>query len=474
MQKFIKATKSAAIAALCTVGILSLSGCDKYGKMLRDAPDEYIETAMENTMESMGGKGFSEEKKLLEQALEDGSFSLGFEVEGITFNGVCEVKEKSNAMSQMYTISNAEGNSAQIYLFADKDGFKFGTTGESGSHIYDVTLEGLAEKLAASIFAPGSGSAYEMSEEDYKVLSEYAEMLSAAMNSTDGSSDKYQKVIDDFVKNLSPMTVEGADVDIGGETVKANTITYSITTEEAKGLLNNILDLLIEDGQFDEETTGLTEEEFRAQYDEAMASLGDFSITAAYDVNAKTHVLMRSDIKMNITAEGETVSIGLRSVYGADPAAAEKQTHFFSMEADGETLDVVMDVTHTETSTEVKANMTSGGESAELFTVTANKDGENYSVSAIIGTITAGMEGTLNTSAASFDMTVDKVYANVGGGEMSYTPSVKVNVKKGGEISELDAEGEFLDITEEEMNALVESVANDFDKVLGLGAEPLS
>ena len=128
MKKFIRAAKTAAIAALCTVGIMSLSGCENYQKMLRDSPDEYIDMAMENTMESIGGNTFAEEKKLLEQALEDGSFSLGFDVEGLTFNGVCEVSEKSNAVSQMYTLSNAEGNSAQVYVYADEGGFKFGTT----------------------------------------------------------------------------------------------------------------------------------------------------------------------------------------------------------------------------------------------------------------------------------------------------------------------------------------------------------
>lgn len=468
MKKLIRAAKSAAAAVLCAVGVMSMSGCENYGKMLRDAPDEYIDMAMENTMESIGGKNFTEEKKLLEQALEDGSFSLGFEVEGVTFNGVCEVSEKSNAVSQMYTISNEDGDSAQVYLYADRDGFKFGTIGNSGTHIYDVTLEGLAEKLAASIFAPGSGSAYEMSEEEYNAFVEYAEMLSAAMKEVeDKGGDKYQKVIDDFTKNLSPITVEGVDVDINGETVKANTVQYIVGTEDVKGLLNQFIDLLMEDGQLDKETTGYSEEEFRAQLDEAMSGIEELSMTADYDVNAKTHVLMRSDVSVKITVNGEAADINLRSVYGADPAAADKQTHTFSMTSGGETLDVVMDVTHTETSTMITANMAnSEAGSTELFTITADKDGESYSVTAdIMGSITAGMEGTLSTSGSAFDMTIDRVFASAGSGEISYSPKITVNVKKGGEISVLDAEGEFLDITEEEMDALGESIANDFGTI---------
>lgn len=468
MKKILKAAKTAAIAALCAVGIMSLSGCENYGKMLRDSPEEYIEMAMENTMESLGGSTFAEEKKLLEQALEDGSFSLGFEAEGLIFNGVCEVNEKMNAVSQMYTLSNAEGNSAQIYLYADGDSLKLGTIGDSGSHIYDFTLESLAEKLAASIFAPGSGSSYEMSEADYSVLVEYAEALSAAVNnSEDGSSDKYQKLLDDFAEGLDPAIEEKTDIDIGGETVKTNTVTYTVTTDKIKTLLNQLFDLLAEDGKLDPETTGYSAEEMRTRFDEAMASIGEINASAVYYVNAKTNALMQSDISLNIAAEGETADIRLNSFYGADPASSEKQTHTLSMNTNGENVEIVMDITHTEASATITANMTSGGENKELFTMTTEKNGDNYSVSIdIMGIVTAGMEGTISTSESSFDMTIDKISAGYGSGEFSYSPKAKVNVKKGGEISVLDAEGEFLDITEEQLNTLTENIADDFSGVI--------
>lgn len=475
MKKFIRAAKSAAVAALCAVGVMSLSGCENYGKMLRDSPDEYIDMAMENTMESFGGNAFAEEKKLLEQALEDGSFSLGFEVEGITFNGVCEVSEKANAVSQMYTLSNAEGNSAQIYVYADEGGFKFGTVGDSGSHIYDVTLESFAEKLAASIFAPDSDSAYAMSETDYNALLEYVEALSAAVgNAESNGDDKYQKLFEDFKNGLDPAIEEKTDVDIGGETVNANTVTYTVTTDKIKDLLNQLFDLLAEDGQLDPETTGYSAEEMRAQFDEAMTSIEEINVTAKYDINAKTNMLMQSDILVNFSFFDETGDylysgeLRFNSFFGADPASAEKQTHTFSMNAADENVEIVMDITHTENSATVTANMTTGSFSMKLFTMTVNKDGENYSVSVdIAGEITAGMEGTVSKSGNAFDMTIDNVTASYGGEEFSYSPKAKVNVKKGGEIDLLDAEGEFLDITEEQLNDLIDAVAGDFEWLVG-------
>lgn len=473
MKKIIRAAKCAAAAVLCAVGVMSLSGCENYKKMLRDSPDEYIDMAMENTMESIGGNTFTEEKKLFEQALKDGSFSLGFDVEGLTFNGVCEVNEKLGAVSQMYTLSNAEGKSAQIYIYADDNGFKFGTIGDSVSHIYDVTIESFAEKLAASIFAPGSGSAYEMSETDYNALLKYAETFSSAVkNAESKGDDKYQKVIDDFKNSLDPAIEEKTDIDIGGETVKANTITYTVSTDKIKDLLNQLFDLMAEDGQLDPNTTGYSEEEMRAQFDEAMSSLEEIYVVAEYDINAKTNMLMQSDIFLNVTADGETAAVRFKSFFGADPASAEKQTHTLGINADGENTEIVMDVTYaeisaTETSTVVTANMTSGGENKSLFTINTEKNGDNYSLSVNIGDeITAGMEGTISTSGNSFDMTIDKVSAGYGSGEFSYSPNIKVNVKKGGEISALDAESEFLDITEEQLDVLMENIANDFSDVI--------
>ena len=106
--------------------------------------------------------------------------------------------------------------------------------------------------------------------------------------------------------------------------------------------------------------------------------------------------------------------------------------------------------------------------STELFTMTTEKNGENYSASLdIMNVITAGMEGTVSTSGNAFNMTIDKVSANMGNGEVSYSPNVKVDVEKGGEISVLDAEGEFLDITEEQLDVLAENIMNDFSKIFG-------
>lgn len=475
MSKFFKAVKAAAITALCAVGVMSLSGCENYSKMLRDKPDEYINMAMENTVESMGGNNFSEEKKLLEQALEDGSFSLGFETDGITFNGVCEVSEKLGAVSQMYTLSNADGNSAQIYVYADKDSLKLGTIGDSGSHIYDVTLESFAEKLAASIFAPDSDSAYAMSETDYNELLEYAEMLSAAVeNSESQGDDKYQKLFEDFKNGHAPVIEEKTDIEIGGETVSSNVITYTIPTEDVKTFITDLFETALADenvkGQLPEY---YDEETLRESFSDLMDALEECGITAAYYINAKTNVMMKSDFTMNITVDEQPIKVYVNSFFGADPASAEKQTFDAGADIAGETASFNMAKIRTDNGWLLEASADFIGGKTDLLTVEFTQDGKNYSLTfeypgdVVAPDVYFGIDGTFEMSKTSFDMTVDKIsYTDSEGDLRLIEPKAKVNVKKGGEISVLDAEKELLDLTEEEMDALLDAIGNDIGAII--------
>ena len=63
---------------ICTVtaaaGMLALSGCTNYSKMMNEQPQEYISMASENTAKAMVKSTFAEEYSILESALKEGSF----------------------------------------------------------------------------------------------------------------------------------------------------------------------------------------------------------------------------------------------------------------------------------------------------------------------------------------------------------------------------------------------------------------
>lgn len=474
MGKFCTLVKTTVCTAAASLGILTLSGCTNYTKMMNETPGEYISMASENTMKQMVKGAFGEEYRLMNEAAENGSFNIEFEIEGIKFSGECYVNEKDMKSAQTYTMTGSKGTAASIYAFMGKNGMKIGTSGNSGSHIYDVTFETLKEKLAASIFAPGSGTAYELEQSEYDMLLEYAEQIAAAVEGSEEVQNKYADIINAYIEEHPPVIEENVDSDIGGETASANILTYDIPKDDLYTLVEKLVDAALEDYKLDEEMAQYyTKEDMKS---EIMALLDEFeecSLKIVYYVNSKTHTLMKSDITFNGVSMGEAGEIYINALYGANPETAEKQSFVFGMNADETAYIVTFDITYGEDSSVIAITADNGTETMDVASITSTRNGESYNIKLDIPLveITGTADGTIKTEKNSFTLTVDKLALVKGAGEVSYAPKGVISFTKGGAMPELDAEKEFLDITEEEMDALAENIESDFTAVLEEFAE---
>lgn len=470
MKKIWGGLKAAACSAAAAAVMLTMSGCTNYSKMLSEQPAEYISMAQENTMKAavMGGD-FGAEYKLLQEACENGSFKLNFEVEGIQFSGEMYVNEKDEKTAQVYKVTGTEGTSAEVYLYTGRDGLKFGTDGNSGRHVYDVTFEGFAEKLAASIFAPGSGSEYAMEQSDYDKFIQYIEEISSAAAGKDTeSADKLSAIAEDFIAAHPPVTEENVESDIGGETVSANIVTYSFAKEDIVSLTEQLTDLYLEEYANEQDFEYYTKDEMKEQIMSAFDELDDCSIKVVHYVNSKSHMLMMSDIDMLASADGEAMCFYADVLYGADPENSNKQSFKAGASADGEEYAIAADITMNDNGSETVFSLTDNGETKELATLASNRDGENYTIALDIpeAEISCKAEGTVKTGGKSFEITLDRISAVKGAAEVSYLPKGVVTVEKGGTMPVLDAEKEFLDITEEELDTLLENIESDFSAVM--------
>lgn len=476
MKNIGKILKRTAAAALCAAGLLSLTGCEKnYSKMMNEAPAEYISMAYGNTADAMSPLEGSGE--LFKKAAEDGAVTLSCESDGITFKSEAALSEKDSAFSQLMTMTGASGKSAQIYAYAGKNGAKIGAIGQSGSHIYDITYEGIAEKLAASIFAPESGTYYAMSQSDYDELTAYINQMSEAVKSAangEAQDDEYSKIFTDYFDTHKPEVQEKTDADIGGETVSSNIITYTIPTEDVKSLANQVFETAMADEKVKEQLTEYYDEEtLRESFNDLMDALDECGITAAYYINAKTNVMMKSDFTVNITVDEQPIKVYVNSFFGADPAAADVQTFDAGADIAGETVSFNMAKVRTDNGWLLKASTDLMGEKTDLFTVSFEKTDKNYTLviqspgDVVAAEVYAKIEGTVDISKTAFDMTVDKITYNDSDTDMlELEPKAKVNVKIGGEISVLDAEKELFDITEEEMDALLDELDKDIGAII--------
>lgn len=468
MRKILGGLKAAACGAAAAAVMLTMSGCTNYSKMLSEKPADYISMAQESTMKAVMGSGFGEEHKLLREACEDGSFKLGFEAEGLRFNGELYVNEKDGKTAQVYKLTGTEGTSAEVYIYAGKDGLKFGTDGNSGRHVYDVTFEGFAEKLAASIFAPDSGSEYAMEQSDYDMFIKYIEEISSAAAGDTKSADKLSAIAEDFMAAHPPVTEENAESDIGGETVSANIVTYSFEKADIVSVAEQFIDLYLDEYADEQDFEYFSKDEMKEQAMSAFDELDDCSIKVVHYVNSKSHMLMMSDIDMQASADGEAISFYANFLYGADPENSGKQSFKAGASADGEEYALAADITMNDNGSETVFSLNDNGETKKLATLASNRDGENYTVTLDIpdAEVSCKAEGTVKTGGKSLEITLDRISAVKGAAEVSYLPKGVVTVEKGGTMPELDADKEFLDITEEELDTLLDNIESDFSAVM--------
>lgn len=476
MKNISRIFKRTAAAALCAAGLLSLTGCEKdYSKMLNDAPAEYVHMALWNTAAAMSP--VSDSGELLKKAMEDGTMTVSFESDGIAFKSEAAVSQKEGAFSQLMTMTGSSGASAQVYAYAGKNGAKIGTVGQSGSHIYDITYEGIAEKLAASIFAPQSDSMYAMSQSDYDEFMMYIDQMAKAVQSAadaENTDDKYAKVFKDYFDTHKPAVQKKTDTDIDGETVSANIISYNIPTADVKALADSVFTLALEDikanGQLPEY---YDEEETKGYFKEFMDMLDECGIKAEYYINAKTHVLMKSDFTLNASVDGETIKAYVNSFFGADPADTSCQTFDAGVDLAGENVSFNMVKLRTDDGWTLHASTDFMGEKTDLFILSFSLDGNNYTAAlkypgdVVSGGIYVKIEGTADIGKTSLNMTVDKVtYDTYDIEPTEIEPKATLSIKTGGEVTVLDAEKELLDLTEEEMDAFAESVEKDFGAII--------
>ena len=513
MKNLRKIVQSVLCTAVCAAAAVTLSGCtsdtqmieeqtsqmieeqsdqmieDQSSQMIEERPQEYIALSAENTAKSVVSSNFADEYKILEQAAKKGTFSIEFEVEGIRFNGECYVNEKADVSSQHYTLTGSEGTSAGVYVYSDKKLAKIGTEGKSGNHVYDINSETLADKLATSIFAPGSGTAYELDQEDYDMFLELiGEMNSVVTGEVNDAAASYEDMILAYFEEHPPVTEENTETTINGETVEANIFRYDIPKDDIYSLIDQLVDEALKDQMNFITAEGVTMEEAKADIMSDLDEYEDYSANLVYYINSKTNELMQLDMKLRLAEKqpdedddlyyyyyGNAVyDISMSMVYGIDPANAEKQSFVMEIDVDyydneyydDDSMAISADITNSENKTEIVIDVTENGKSDGTLYIVSERDGENYTItiSADDGT-SIKIEGTLVTDSSSFTMTIDRIALTDGSAEVAYAPKAVISVKAGGEALALKADKEFLDITESELDDLFENIVADFKAV---------
>lgn len=472
MRNFSRIIKCTAAAAVCA---LTFSGCENYNKMMDETPQEYVNLAAENTSTAMVKSAFAEEAAVIEKAVKDGTMGFSFEYNDIKMNSDNYVNEADKKASGTYTIEIG-GEKVEVYYAVDGDTLKIGENGKSGENVVQVNAKTLAEDLAGSIFAPGSGSSMEIPQEDYDMIVEYLGQIAEAVEGNgEEVSEEYAELQNLVNEMMSEATVEKkADLTVDETEVKANILTFNFDKADIEKLLDAYVDIAMEEMAAQGEE--VNKEELTAEFDEVMNSISKMDIELVYYVNSKSHCLMQMDctMDMTLTVDEETQDIKLDAVttYGADPATSNEVTVEVEVEAAGEkVIAEIISERKSENETEVKINASMKGMSMEVVVLNFKRDGENYTISATVPVVeaTATVEGTFKSDSKSVEATVDKVAYAMATEEIEGNVeglNIKGYIKQGGTFDDREAK-DFFKLTEDELMAIVEAVGNDFGALAG-------
>ena len=440
---FIRRTTAAAV---CSMGILSMSGCQIYetykiSKLMDESPSEYITHAYQISQENQSKGVFADELELACKALQKGSVTVDFDVEEVSVSSETAMDSESNVASQLFTLKNSAGDSAQVYFYTDKNLLKFGTNGASGQHIYDITYNSFVENLANSIFSPMTDTSFSVNEESYNSFVEALDQIGNVVNSgvSTNKTDGYKKIVTDYISSHEPEVQKKVDADINGTKATANIITYIISTDDSKNIINQFVDLLAQESFSD-----ISDEDIKKELTDTINDIKKCDISIAYYINSQAHSLMKTNFSVDAIFDEETIKLNSDIFYGVEPKAAGGQKAIINMTVDGETQ--------------------------QLLNINANKNDDAYNLALEIPILDAGMfiEGKMSKSLTFLNVTIDKLKLTYDGEDLEYSPNAVVKVDQEGKPTVLESSGPFLSITEDEFNSVSADIYSDFAAILGI------
>lgn len=468
MKNFGRIIKCGAAAVICT---FALSGCKNYNKMMDETPQEYINLAADNTATAMLNASFKEEAAIIEKALEECTMGFSFDYEDIKFSSDIYVNEADKKTSGTYNI-DADGEKIELYYAVDEDTIKFGEAGASGKNTVEVDIKTLAKDFKNSIFAPGSGSYMELSQEEFDMIVEILDEVSEAM-SGDGKDlpENYAEIEKLITEMLSDASVEkNTKVEIDGTEVKANVLTYNFDKKDIKKIVDACVDIVKDEMAAQGEV--VSQEDIDEAINEVMDPIDKFDVEMVYYVNSKTHCLMQMELTadMTLTIGGEAGDIKAEAVitYGADPEKSEETTIEIEAEAKGEKVSAsIVSERKSKNETEVTIKAGAMGVSMEIATLNFERDGEDYTISAEVplAEAKATIEGTIKTDKKSVEATVEKISCSIPSEYIDVNLKdfdLKFYIKQGGKFDDRDAKNLFK-LSEEEIMTFVENVGSDLE-----------
>lgn len=455
-----KIKKPIALVSAAALGF-SLTGCTNYKELLENDQGKYISLAATDTVKALVKADDLGIAAQIASALESGAAYITVDTEDMDYSAYFSGSEKTAHQLIGLSMSSDKGT-MDLRLSSDKQRLSAAITGPTSDYAYGVDYKTFAEKLDSSIFAVNSGTAFALDEDTVKEIKDAVnaakEQINGAVTDSADNTD-YSGYIDRI-----GITTATSEITVAEEAVKADIITYSIDSA--------LFDDIMVDHYKKSYSVYYSEEEWEV-FEKQLRDSFDANMSCSFNINSKTHLLMSVTFNGKILADGDSADIDGGLVFGVKPDKSDKISLYLNMTANGEAsgynADFFKGVKNGDT-TAWNADYTISGngetrtassvlsfnkaDGALVFTAT---DPEGKSVTA-----NAAVTRTSDSAAITLNSIIGSDGENIMDGTVIGVKFTKAP------IPAINADKDFMDITEEELKAMGETLDNDFLTVMGI------
>ena len=408
-----------------------------------------------------------------------GSVALKVAVEGMNLDAKLAV-DFANSLAAMALQMEADGTALDLSIFGSQTACALQSS--LLDQVYGVDRTKIEENLPKSVFAPDSGSAYALDEENYTALMEAliaskAAPAEALENTGDATAlvEKYGSILVEAISGKLKNEAGFETITIGTEEVRAMVTSVTLDTDAICGIVESILSEAAQDEElkalaaayFDQrgvyEVTGMTGEEMAAEMWENMDAFTQETVAsiqeAAVGLSGKMYMKGAAPVAvaLEVTVQDDPLSILL--TLGEEPLKSGEVSLVVTA-GDVEMLRMAYEVVENTEETYAARFTFSEGETDVLqFALAWDKIASAYVISTAVDGVPMSLAGTVTQEEDAIIVTLDTING-VDMGEISLTLREEDTV-------EIPAFTEILTLTEEQAAVFMEGIEAIADILYG-------
>ena len=408
-----------------------------------------------------------------------GSVALKVAVEGMNLDARLAV-DFANSLAAMALQMEADGTALDLSIFGSQTACALQSS--LLDQVYGVDRTKIEENLPKSVFAPDSGSAYALDEENYTALMEAliaskAAPAEALENTGDATAlvEKYGSILVEAISGKLKNEAGFETITIGTEEVRAMVTSVTLDTDAICGIVESILSEAAQDEElkalaaayFDQrgvyEVTGMTGEEMAAEMWENMDAFTQETVAsiqeAAVGLSGKMYMKGAAPVAvaLEVTVQDDPLSILL--TLGEEPLKSGEVSLVVTA-GDVEMLRMAYEVVENTEETYAARFTFSEGETDVLqFALAWDKIASAYVISTAVDGVPMSLAGTVTQEEDAIIVTLDTING-VDMGDISLTLREEDTV-------EIPAFTEILTLTEEQAAVFMEGIEAIADILYG-------